>query len=243
MYWENEAFLEMDSEIHRLLEEVEIDRPPIKPKEIAKKLSITLHGKKEMERRGAYVRKGEAEFIFFRHDERKEREHFAIAREIIERYFMAKSQLLSHTPYQNLLSAQGAIMLLLPRIFFEPHAHQLNWNLFELKKIYRTASFEVIARRMIHFKPCLIHIYDNGKPTVATTIDGLRLDRTFKEAERSLFTSIMASGSYESIETQMDHSTQRINAKIEGWPIFEPDKETGKLWKRIIMIVHFSLLD
>ncbi|RME45867.1 MAG: hypothetical protein D6795_16130, partial [Deltaproteobacteria bacterium] len=159
-YLLGEGRLELEMEIEALIEQAGIERPPIHPRRVARRLGITLHARKELAARGAYLRRGDSEFIYFRRDDRREREHFAIAREIVQRSLFGEIPPGRRPPHADRLSAQGAMMLLLPRNFFEPHAEALDWDLLRLKKIYTTASHEVIARRMMHFKPCIVRIYD-----------------------------------------------------------------------------------
>jgi hypothetical protein len=59
--------------------------------------------------------------------------------------------------------------LLLPEDLFAPQA-QL--TLAELKALFPFASYEVLARRRLHFRPGLLTIFDNGKLTARLAVDG-----------------------------------------------------------------------
>jgi len=87
--------------------------------------------------------------------------------------------LLKHAHYQPLDDAELqeqendanklAAELLLPEDEFAPHSQQ---TLSELKSIFAHASYEVIARRRLHFYSGLLTIYDNNKMTARISPDG-----------------------------------------------------------------------
>ncbi|RME06196.1 MAG: hypothetical protein D6812_01935 [Deltaproteobacteria bacterium] len=240
-YLLGEGRLELEMEIEALIERAGIERPPIHPRRVARRLGITLHARKELAARGVYLRRGEAEFIYFRRDDRREREHFAIAREIVQRTLFGEVPQQRRPPHADRLSAQGAMMLLLPRNFFEPHAEALDWDLLRLKKIYTTASHEVIARRMTHFRPCIVRIYDNGKRSASLWPPSLRRSATFEGVEGELLSRIVASQAPASVSFTFDQKTCSFPARMDGWPIFEREEQTGMIWERVILVTHLGM--
>jgi hypothetical protein len=57
-----------------------------------------------------------------------------------------------------------ASCLLLPRKWFAEDGRATEWDLPTLKEVYRTASHELIARRMLEMpSPVIITLFDQGK--------------------------------------------------------------------------------
>jgi hypothetical protein len=57
-----------------------------------------------------------------------------------------------------------ASCLLLPRPWFADDGQAVGWDLPTLKEIYRTASHELIARRMLEMPPpVIVSLFDQGK--------------------------------------------------------------------------------
>jgi hypothetical protein len=53
---------------------------------------------------------------------------------------------------------------LLPRAWFEADGFDVDWDLFELKARYATASHELIARRMLEMPPpIIVTLWDHGR--------------------------------------------------------------------------------
>src|SRR5690606_9215708 len=103
---------------------------------------------------------------------RAERQHWSVAHEIGEhlaetacrRMGVAANDLPPNGREQiaNLLANR----LLLPSEWFFPDARELAWDLLALKRIYSTASHELIARRMLDGTDhAIASVYDHGQLT------------------------------------------------------------------------------
>ncbi len=138
-----------------------------------KQRSIALEG--EAQNRARFVRLAPGSdtnngTILLADDPRPERRHWAIAHEIGEytahRAFdllgVAVADILPN--HREQMANRIANALLLPRKWFHTDGVAVDWDLFELKKIYATASHELIARRMLELTPpVIVTLFDQGK--------------------------------------------------------------------------------
>ena len=110
--------------------------------------------------------------VFVRHDPRHERLQWAVAHEVgellAEKVFMELAIDSHETPVhaREFIANALASRLLLPKEMFSPDAVACRWDLLELKHRYKTASHELIARRMLDFSPpVIISVFDQDRLT------------------------------------------------------------------------------
>lgn len=89
----------------------------------------------------------------------EERKNFTIAHELAEIILNDEEDLTIDERHHKANHIAGE--LLLPKDGFKDAV--FNKDLYQLKEFYNGCSFEVIARRMLHFKPLILTIYDNKK--------------------------------------------------------------------------------
>ena len=156
-----------------LLADAGVERPPVDAFALAAALSITVAHDASQRSRARFVRlidyrrQDAKPTIFLRPEPRKERRHWAVAHEVGEaaawRVFAAltidprEADPMARETVANLLASR----ILLPGAWFAADAASCAWDLLRLKAIYRTASHELIARRMLDFPaPVVISLFD-----------------------------------------------------------------------------------
>lgn len=171
-----EQILEVVNDVaEELLSEAGVDRPPIDALLVAKRLGLLVSHDQQSDLRARFVRLGQRTrnfrgTILLADDPRPERQQWAVAHEIGE---FAAHRVFSELEIdpETLPSAERERManhvanaLLLPQEWFRADAVAVDWDLFELKQIYTTASNELIARRMLAMPPAVIvSLFDQGK--------------------------------------------------------------------------------
>ena len=111
--------------------------------------------------------------------------------------------------------------LLTPTSWFADDARGCGWDVPELKRLYATAGYEVVAWRLLDLPtPCVITIVDNGHIRRRRS-NAWRVTRTLHPAEREC-------------QRYVNHySRPRVVAAdgwtVQGWPVHAPD------WKREIL--------
>ena len=155
-----------------LLREAELSAPPVDAIRLARRLRLQVATDTTMDERARFVRLGDAGqgTILLADDRRPERQHWAVAHEIGEYAAHRVVQQLG-VDLADLVSAgreqianRLAICLMLPRDWFAADGRALDWDLVALKEIYRTASHELIARRMLEMSPpVIVSLFDQGE--------------------------------------------------------------------------------
>ena len=166
----------LDEVAREVVEAARVAEPPVDTLGVAQALGITVARDDRQQCRARFVRlrsggRGrERPTIFLRPEPRLERRYWAVAHEIGE-----------HTAYRvfaklgidarevapkmredvaNYLAGR----ILLPAEWFAADGPECGWDLAELKSRYRTASHELIARRMLEMPPpVIVTIFDNGQ--------------------------------------------------------------------------------
>lgn len=158
-----------------LLAEALIDRPPINAIEMAQRLGIVVAQDSQSQVRGRFVRLGQSRggnrgTILLAEEPRPERRQWATAHEI--------GEFAAHRVFSELgidpedigagereqMANRLANAILLPFEWFRADGFAVDWDLFELKEVYSTASHELIARRMLEMSPAVIvTLFDQGK--------------------------------------------------------------------------------
>jgi|GEM_PF-3568316 len=131
---------------------------PVNPAEIARSLGLQV----QFEDLPADVRGfilEDSKVIVVNANDRQERQNFTIAHEIGELRKPKKMAVLRREKWADEFAAE----LLLPHHLFIDFGRQFGWDLAKLKELFCTASWEVIARRVLKYHNCVITIVDNGK--------------------------------------------------------------------------------
>lgn len=143
-----------------------IDRPPVNPERIRRALGYKLFPHEDDHARGTSFRRNGVAFVSIRPDDRAERRHFSLAHEIAELQMRELSERVGeplHRPFREEVCDQLAGMLLCPPAWFRADCRETGFDLFELKRLYETASYEVIAWRMLEAdESAFITIFDTG---------------------------------------------------------------------------------
>ena len=83
-----------------------------------------------------------------------------------------------------------AVEMLLPESQFKPEVHK---SLCALKELYPFASYEVLARRRLAFRPGLLTIYDNERRTARIAPDGWNVPAHLFPVEMEAFKACLES--------------------------------------------------
>lgn len=171
-----ELAIGLDGVVDELLDEADVRCPPVDAIAIAKKLGIAVALDDRQQGRARYVRLGgrwserSRATILLRPEPRFERRHWAVAHEIGEHVAHRVFARWGADPVETAADAREqaanwlAGRLLLPTAWFEADAAACGWDLFALKAQYRTASHELIARRMLECRPTVvISIFDQRR--------------------------------------------------------------------------------
>jgi hypothetical protein len=215
--------------------------PPIDARALAAALDITVAEDALQRQRARYVRlrrrrgTGPQASILVRPDPRPEREQWALAHEIGEHLAGKVYEQLGVDPREAAADSRESVAnalaarLLLPALWFAGEARSCGWDLPPLKERFRTASHELIARRMLDFPPAAaIAIFDHG-------------ELTFRGANTS--GRPPAIGPLEARCQRLAHERGRPVARrrgmlaVQAWPIHEP------LWKREILRTVIDALE
>ncbi|HZU36157.1 MAG TPA: hypothetical protein VFA18_09620, partial [Gemmataceae bacterium] len=111
--------------------------------------------------------------------------------------------------------------LLVPTIWFAGDAAACHFDLQTLKNLYRTASHEVIARRLLDLpEPCVITIVDNEHIHLRRS-NAWRVRKQLEPAEKQCQHYVH--------EYSRPRLVQHDGWTVQGWPVHQPD------WKREIL--------
>jgi len=158
-----------------LLAEAGVFHPPVDAAGVARRLGLDVVCDTAAEVRGRLVRLADLPgsqqgTILLADEPRPERRQWAIAHEIGElaahRMFVelgiATVEIASSSREQ--IANRLANALLLPREWFLADGRAVDWDLYELKEIYATASHELIARRLLDMPPpVIVTLFDQGE--------------------------------------------------------------------------------
>lgn len=213
--------------VAELLDEVHVDRPPVDACEVARRLGMPILNDAGQTERGRLVRVRSQPLICVRHEPRPERTQWTVAHEIGE-HLMPRLLQFSQAELGDLgvalreaVANRFASLLLVPQAWLEFDARMAQFDLLALKALYRTASYEVLAFRLLDLDP----------PTVISVFDQNRLTRR----RSNLCCRPPLPASFEQQAQQAAHRTgqpQRLElggVVVSAWPIHEPG------WKREIL--------
>ncbi|MCE9604099.1 MAG: ImmA/IrrE family metallo-endopeptidase [Planctomycetia bacterium] len=224
----------------RLLDQAQIAEPPVDCFALAKGLGIVVgidsrqSGRARCVRLSASSSQGQ-EAIFIRPDPRAERRHWAVAHEIGEHHaheiFSRLGVDPSSAPPQTRERLADALAkrLLLPTAWFMQVGAECDWSLTDLKNSFATASFELLARRLLdRAAPAIVTIFDQGRTSFrADNFSGRRTTPTALELR--VWTRCRRTAS-----TQAE-SDRALRTRC--WAVHEAE------WKREILLTEPSELD
>ena len=231
-----EQFCETVEEVSRaVLAEVEWFRPPVDMLQVAERLSLVVARDSAMDVRARFVRLGDRGglggsrvgrgTILLADERRPERTQWSVAHEVGEsiahRVFVRLGVSPSDIPPagREQVANQLASCLLLPSDWFAADGARLDWDLFELKQVYRTASHELIARRMLAARPsAIVTLFDQGAMQWRKS-NSLRRPPELTVAESSTWRAAFESGrATEYEESELPDGVTRVRC----WPVHEP---------------------
>lgn len=162
----------MQGLVEELLEETDVDRPPVDGKRLAQQLGLDVCIHRDQQSRGKLVNVRRQTTIVVRPEPRDERHQWTIAHEIGE-HLMGRLAERMGQPLESFdsaereeLSNQFARLLLVPDHWFRFDVGMTQCDLIALKSLYPTASYEVLAIRLLDLDPpTIVTIFDNGKLT------------------------------------------------------------------------------
>jgi len=217
----------LDTTADELLDQVSITAPPVDALGLAERLGISVVFDENQPIRARHKRLACQATILVKPDERPERLQWAVAHELGEvvayRVF-ARVELYDDSISPRLreeVANLTASRLLLPSRWFFDDARRSHEDLLALKRIYQTASHELIACRLLDGpQQSIVTIFDNGRIT------------------RRLANCPGRPPGLQRVEQDCRAEVHRRNCSVElrehdltvqGWPIHEPD------WKREIL--------
>lgn len=218
--------------------------PPVDAFQVAQRLGLTIlrdspnHARARLMSGQASV--AQTGVILLADDPRPERRQWAVAHEIGEQMAVEVFDLLGVIPGNSPATSREAVAnriansLLLPYEWYRHDARAHDYELMELKKIYHTASHELLARRMLDLPPAvMISIFDQGKLTWRRG-NRFGLPRELLSVERDVWQRCHDFGAVLSCES--DELPDQLRS-IQAWPVFEDD------WKREILRVEVNWVE
>ena len=208
----------VEQEARALLERMGVHAPPVDAYLIANKLGLTVQIDPHLKTRGYSRTRWDLGTIIVgsKNPNKSERKQFTIAHEIGEVSLKGRVEEAHLEEASNLM----AINLLLPGEWFKRDAEVSGFDLPRLKKTYFTASHELIAFRMLEFRPMIVTIFDNGslykrKSSYPFTV------RPSYPLESQCLRDVTLRGEKVSLKDE--------ETNVVGWPVFRED------WKRVIL--------
>jgi Zn-dependent peptidase ImmA (M78 family) len=217
-----------------VLAEGDIFAPPVDAALLAQRLGMVVARDGVSDTRARFVRLGGAGVggqatIYLADEPRPERRHWAIAHEIGESEAYRVFGELGVDPLEAPPAAREAVAnrlagcLLLPREWFLADGAVLDWDLYELKARYATASHEMVARRMLEMPPpVILTMFDQGK-------------RVWRKSNRHFRTPPLTPPEVDAWKTAFEQAaptrceSSELPEGIEdvrAWPVHEPQ------WRR-----------
>jgi Zn-dependent peptidase ImmA (M78 family) len=223
----------LDSVAAGAIAALDMEGPPVDALALARRLGMSVAWDDTQAGRGRIVRLrgmravADQPSIMVRPEERRERLQWTVAHEIGELCAVQVFDRLGVDPREapsgarESVANQLASRLLLPRDWFRVAAALCDWDLFELKSEFTTASHELIARRMLDFEPLVvITIFDQGRRTFRRGT-ARRRSGQLVALEREAWQQAHALAQYARRETPQ--------CLVRAWPVHEPN------WKREIL--------
>jgi hypothetical protein len=223
-----ELLAAVDRTVDELLQAAGIVGAPVDAIELAQRhleMVVCLDGRQAQ--RGRAQRGGGRRQIFLRPEPTEERHQWTVAHEIGEHMKPFLLQRLGIEPQRTRammgesLANLFAYHLLAPNAWFAADARDVDYDVLELKKRYRTASHEVLAWRLLDLpQPCIITIIDNDHIHRRRS-NAWQVRRQLEPAEEKCQRYVH----YYSRPTRV----QEDDWTVQGWPVHQAD------WKREIL--------
>jgi Zn-dependent peptidase ImmA (M78 family) len=236
---DNEFAATLDACARDALWQADIVAPPVDARLLATRLGLVVADHDRFPGRAHFVRLAAAcervsaqPTIVVGHSERPERAQWAIAHEIGESLAHEVFTRLGVLPQEvaptsrELVANRLASCLLLPRRWFAADGADCDWDLFELKNRYATASHELIARRMLEMAPPIaITLCDLGRVVWRKSNTASRLPPLVPEERNAWQRSHATARPCDRLLDPLESGLERIRC----WPVHEPH------WKREIL--------
>lgn len=222
----------LDKAAEDLLQSAKWDTPAVDAVAVARRLGLTVARDSSLNGRARYARLSVGwgrtrDAIFVGHAERPERLQWAVAHELGEiAVHRVAAQAGLTFPDDNAgsreqLANELARRILLPSRYFRRLGVACNWDLFELKRAFPSASHELIARRMLDYpQPVIITVSDHGQVSWRRGNQNTSVSPLTAE-ELSLMQAAHLSSEFQ------QHRNHLL--WIRAWPVHEPG------WKREIL--------
>lgn len=218
----------IDRAVENLLSAAKLDRPPVDAIALAQRhLGMVVCLDRRQQQRGRAQRAAGRKQIFLRPEPLEQRHQWTVAHEIGEHLKVSLLQELGIDPRQTRammgesLANLFAHRLLVPSRWLAEDAPQCGHDVPELKKLYATASHEVIAWRLLDLpEPCVITIVDN-EHVHRRRSNAWRVRRELEPPEREC-------------QRYVNHYSRARVVRdagwtVQGWPVHQAD------WKREIL--------
>lgn len=222
----------MEDAASDILREASCRGPAVDALRLAQRLGLTVARDRSLNGRARFARlavgRGRVRgAIFVGEADRPERLQWAVAHELGEIYARRVFSKLDVAPREQSAGTREhfanelARRILLPRAHFQSVGGRCDWDLFEMKRAFPSASHELIARRML----------DMPAPLILTVCDQRQI--TWRRGNHTA--SPPALNPQERLLARVAHETNEYQAQqaaglsIRAWPIHEPG------WKREIL--------
>jgi predicted transcriptional regulator len=218
-----DVYHQADLIVEELLAAAGVSRPPVDAVAAAKHLGMSV---REEERQSRTKRRS-SEVVILSSEGSEESRQWSAAQAVGERLKPDLLRRLGLDPAsrQSLpgesLADTLARRLLTPTSWFASDARACGWDVPEIKNLYATAGYEVVAWRLLDLpEPCVITIVENDHVHRRRS-NAWRVNKTLQPAERECQRYVHY------------YSRPRVIASdgwtVQGWPLHEAD------WKREIL--------
>jgi predicted transcriptional regulator len=218
----------VDRVVQGLLEAAGVAGPPVDAIALAQRhLGMIVCIDRRQPQRGRAQRAAGRKQIFLRPEPSEERHQWTVAHEIGEHLKASMLAQLGVPPEQTRAMAGESLAnlfahrLLVPTRWLATAAPEHGYDVLELKGVFRTASHEVIAWRMLDLpEPCIITIVDNGHiHRRRSNAWPTRRELSPPEEECQRYVN----------EFSRPRTVRADGWTVQGWPVHQPD------WKREIL--------
>jgi Zn-dependent peptidase ImmA (M78 family) len=219
----------IDRAVENLLDAAGVREPPVDAIVLAQRhLGMVVCLDRTQNQRGRAQRAAGRQQIYLRPEPTEERHQWTVAHEIGEHLKAGFLEKLGVGPEETPALAGESLAnlfahrLLVPTRWFADDAPEMNYDVLDLKKRYRTSSHEVIAWRFLDLpEPCIVSIIDNGqlrrRRSNSWSIRRRQLETPEQKCQRRVH------------ETGEPQVVREAGWTVQGWPVHQLD------WKREIL--------